>query len=75
MDLGNSEWGNSEWRIQANWSRPKHMNFLFYWRVSEASETLTGVTQLKIRDVCLLASEWSETVLGMDREYVIGERA
>ncbi len=25
----------------------------FYWRASVASETLTGVTQLKIGDVCL----------------------
>ncbi len=32
----------------------------YYWRASEASETLTGVTQLKIGDVCLLASERSE---------------
>ncbi len=31
-----------------------------YWRASVASETLTGVTQLKIGDVCLLASERSE---------------
>ncbi len=30
------------------------------WRASVASETLTGVTQLKIGDVCLLASERSE---------------
>ncbi len=29
----------------------------FNWRTSAASETLTGVTQLKIEDVCLLASE------------------
>ncbi len=29
-------------------------------RASVASETLTGVTQLKIGDVCLLASERSE---------------
>ncbi len=35
--------------------------FFFYWRASVASETtLTGVTQLKIGDVCLLASERSE---------------
>ncbi len=26
---------------------------IFYWRASVASETLTGVTQLKIGDVCL----------------------
>ncbi len=30
------------------------------WRASVASETLTGETQLKIGDVCLLASERSE---------------
>ncbi len=42
MDLPSSEW----W-VQADWSRLKHLNFLFYWRVNEASETLTGVTQLK----------------------------
>ncbi len=30
------------------------------WRASVASETLTGITQLKIGDVCLLASERSE---------------
>ncbi len=48
MDLPSSEW----W-VQANWSRPKRLNFMFYWRAIEASETLTGVTQLKIGDVCL----------------------
>ncbi len=31
-----------------------------YWRASVASETLTGVTQSKIGDVYLLASERSE---------------
>ncbi len=31
-----------------------------YWRASVASETLTGVTQSKIGDVYLLASEGSE---------------
>ncbi len=31
-----------------------------YWRASLASETLTGVTQSKIGDVSLLASERSE---------------
>ncbi len=35
----------------------------FYWRASVASETLTGVTQSKIGDVCWRASE---TVLGVD---------
>ncbi len=45
------------------------------------SETLTGVTQLKIGDVCLLASERSErdTIRGNSIEislYIfIGERA
>ncbi len=33
--------------------------------IGERSETLTGVTQLKIGDVCLLASGGSETVLGV----------
>ncbi len=40
------------------------------WRASVASETLTGVTQSKIGDVCLFiywrASVASETVLGVD---------
>ncbi len=36
------------------------------WRASVASETLTGVTQLKIGDVCWRANEASETVLGVD---------
>ncbi len=27
--------------------------YYYYWRVSEASETLSGVTQLKIGDICL----------------------
>ncbi len=27
--------------------------WVYYWRASVASETLTGVTQLKIGDVCL----------------------
>ncbi len=39
---------------------------LIYWRASGASETLSGVTQLKIGDVCWRASEASETVLGVD---------
>ncbi len=34
--------------------------------LKRACETLTGVTQLKIRDVCWRASEASETVLGVD---------
>ncbi len=34
--------------------------YYYYWRASEASKTLTGVTQLKIGDVCLLASKRSE---------------
>ncbi len=38
----------------------------YYWRASVASESLTGVTQLKIGDVYWRASEASETVLGMD---------
>ncbi len=37
-----------------------------YWRVSVASETLTGITQSKIGDVYWRASEASETVLGVD---------
>ncbi len=37
-----------------------------YWRASVASETLTGVTQSKIGDVCWRASVASETVLGVD---------
>ncbi len=36
------------------------------WRASVASETLTGVTQLKIGDVFWRASEASGTVLGVD---------
>ncbi len=36
---------------------------MHYWRTSEASETLSGVTQLKIVVVCRRASE---TVLGAD---------
>ncbi len=30
-----------------------HTYIIYYWRASTASETLTGVTQLKIGDVCL----------------------
>ncbi len=29
------------------------VHVLYIWRVSEASETLSGVTQLKIGDICL----------------------
>ncbi len=39
---------------------------VYNWRASVASETLTGVTQSKIGDVYLAASEASETVLGVD---------
>ncbi len=53
----------------------------YNWRASVASETLTGVTQSKIGDVCLLASERSErdTIRGNSIEIslylFIGERA
>ncbi len=33
----------------------------YYWRVSEASETLSGVTQLKIGDVCLYVTVYRKT--------------
>ncbi len=33
---------------------------LGHWRARGVSETLSGVTQLKIGDVCLLVSEQSE---------------
>ncbi len=33
---------------------------VFYWRASVASETLTGVTQSKIGDVCLFIQRASE---------------
>ncbi len=51
-----------------------------FWRVSVAGETLTGVTQSKIGDVCLLSSERSErdTLTGNTIEIsaiFIGERA
>ena len=32
-----------------------------YWRASEASETLSGVTQLKIGDVCLFIYMFGHT--------------
>ncbi len=35
------------------------------WRASEASATLSGVTQLKIGDICYRASEASEILLVM----------
>ncbi len=35
------------------WKLPILLNEFFYWRASVASETLTGVTQSKIWDVCL----------------------
>ncbi len=56
-------------------------NHFYYWRASVASETLTGVTQSKIGDVYLLASEPSErdTYRGNTIEnrgcQFIGERA
>ncbi len=44
--------------------------YIYNWRASVASETLTGVTQSKIGNVCLFiywrASVASETVLGVD---------
>ncbi len=54
---------------------------IYNWRASLASETLTGVTQSKIGDVCLLASERSErdTYKGNTIEnrgcLFVGERA
>ncbi len=50
---------------------------LHYWRTSEASETLSGVTQLKIVVVCRRASE---TVFGVDNAksgicYLASERS
>ncbi len=38
----------------------KHTTSIYNWRERVASETLTGVTQSKIGDVYLLASERSE---------------
>ncbi len=43
------------------------------WRASVASETLTGVTQLKIGDVCLLASERSERDTYRGKNEKIGD--
>ncbi len=40
------------------------------WRASVASETLTGVTQSKIGDVCLLASVASETLTGVTQSKI-----
>ncbi len=44
-------------KFQVNWTFLYLFRILFvtptYWRASVASETLTGVTQLKIGDVCL----------------------
>ncbi len=37
-----------------------------YWQVSEASETLSGVTQLNIGDIRYRASEASEILLVVD---------
>ncbi len=34
---------------------------LYIWRASEASETLSGVTQLKIGDVCLFIYMFGRT--------------
>ncbi len=45
---------------------PFVLKYTTSWRASVASETLTGLTQLKIGDVCWRASEASETVLGVD---------
>ncbi len=51
--------------IYNNWQRARHYQgqhkkIRYNWRASVASETLTGVTESKIGDVCLLASERSE---------------
>ncbi len=35
--------------------------YIYYWRASVASETLTGVTQLKIGDVCLFIYMFGRT--------------
>ena len=56
----------------------KKLKFCYYRRASVASETLSGVTtQLRIGDVCLLASE---TLTGVTQSkigdvYLFGERA
>ncbi len=44
---------------------------LFYWRASVASETLTGVTQSKIGDVCLFIYIYGRTyvILYFDPPY------
>ncbi len=44
-----------------------------YWRASVASETLTGVTQSKIGDVYLLASERSERDTYRGKNEKIGD--
>ncbi len=48
-------------------------NVSVYWRASVASETLTGVTQSKIGDVCLLASERSERDTYRGKNEKIGD--
>ncbi len=57
-------WDGVDHRTNTKTRGSKYKNALrtskHYWRASVASETLTGVTQLKIGDVCLLASERSE---------------
>ncbi len=47
--------------------------YIYIWRASVASETLTGVTQSKIGDVCLLASERSERDTYRGKNEKIGD--
>ncbi len=51
----------------------KKSGMFVYWRASVASETLTGVTQSKIGDVCLLASERSERDTYRGKNEKIGD--
>ncbi len=48
--------------------------YYYYWRASIASETFTGVTQLKIWDVCWRASE-TLTGVKMKKSYLASERS
>ncbi len=43
-----------------------HMVSIYYWQASGASETLSGVTQLKIRDICLFMCGRTYVILYFD---------
>ena len=57
--------------VETSVYRTVPMNPSTYWRVSGASETLSGVTQLKIGDICLFMCGCTYVILYFDPRVLL----